>query len=236
MAQAIYNAYSSFVCHPFRGVRKEFKPLNGIRLGKDLSRLEVSEGAILIAAARSSIELHLRATKVDKKALERIAGHIDNHYGIFVTLRHYPIGEMRGRAGFTRSTMPLKSVIVEAAIGATVDARFVPVSHLELEHIVIELSIVSEPKRLPNTLGAIGKNFNPKADALLIEYGYRQGIVLPEPSKKKRAIEETLEEATKRAGMRSEEWRRPDARIFKLAVQSFSEKEPNGEVEEANLK
>ncbi|MDE1761715.1 MAG: AmmeMemoRadiSam system protein A [Candidatus Micrarchaeota archaeon] len=195
----------------------------------------LEDGERLVRTARESIELYLTATKFDMKLFEQMAGHLQGHYGIFVTIRHYPLGEMRGAAGFTKATKPVRSLIIESAIAALSDERFVAVSHREIEHIVVEVSVLSHPTPLPKAIAKIKKEFSPGKEGIMIEYGYRHGIVLPEEAGRIGKMEQILEQAAVGAGLHPKEWRREDVRINKFSAQSFVETEPRGKAMEVKL-
>lgn len=100
---------------------------------------------------------------------------------VFVTLRTTPTedepeGALRGCVGQVTADAPLYAAVQDAAAkAATVDPRFYPVSSAEVDHLSIELSILS-PLRPIDTLGQIQIG----RDGLLIVGQRRRGLLLPE--------------------------------------------------------
>lgn len=191
-----------------------------------MATYSLAEGTELVRAARHSIELYLKSSKFDRKIIDRMVWSFTQHNGISVAIMHYPLGEPRGSAGFVKGVKPINLVLIDAAIAAaTEDARFVPVSHHELEHIVIEVSVFSEPQKLKKN-AKIGKK------GVMVEYGFRRGFILPSEIKKGARNEQVLEEVCKRAGMHPQDSLRGDVAFYTLTAQTFRETSPNGLVEE----
>ncbi|MDE1824851.1 MAG: TIGR00296 family protein [Candidatus Micrarchaeota archaeon] len=200
-----------------------------------MRRYSLEEGTALVKGARHGIELHLRSANFDRSIIERRTGHLNEHSGVLVTIRHYPLGEMRGAAGVMRSDEPTGSLVVDAAIAAaTQDRRFVPISSHELDQITIDVSVISRPERLEGGIAKIKRGIKAGRDGVMVEYGFKTGTVLPDPNTKK--VEKMLAEACENAGLRAEDWKRGDLRIYKFSAQIFDEAEPNGTVEELQLK
>ena len=89
----------------------------------------LAEGAQLVKAARNAIELYMRNPHFNKKIVEQSISHLNDQYGVFVTIESYPTKELRGCIGFPLAVGPISSSLVEAALGAAFeDPRFVPLS------------------------------------------------------------------------------------------------------------
>ncbi|MDE1870363.1 MAG: TIGR00296 family protein [Candidatus Micrarchaeota archaeon] len=188
----------------------------------------LSEGTELVRAARHCIELYLKSAKFDRRIIDRMVWSFTQHNGISVSIRHYPLGEPRGSAGFVKGVKPINLVLIDAAIAAaTEDRGFVPVSHHELEHIVIEVGVFSEPQKLKKN-GKVGKG------GVMVEYGFRRGFILPAEIKKGEKTEKILEEVCKRAGLAPHDSKRPDITFYTFTAQTFRETSPNGSVEEVS--
>ncbi len=192
----------------------------------------------MVKAARNAIELYLRNPHFSKNLVKSSIEHRNEYYGVFVTLEHYPTRTLRGCIGFPRAIEPIKSSLVEAALSAAFDdPRFVPVSVHELDSLVVEVSILSEPKETRKDLKSRLKEVEVGRDGLLVEYGFYSGLLLPiVPVEEKWGKEQFLEETCIKAGLPADYWKRPDVKLYKFETQIFREEEPGGNVREVSLK
>ncbi|MHB1830563.1 MAG: TIGR00296 family protein [Candidatus Micrarchaeaceae archaeon] len=198
----------------------------------------LEDGITLVKAARSAIELHIKSPRFNRKIIERHISRFGAPSGVFVTIGHYPTMTLRGCIGFPNPSGPLNRQLVDAAIAASSeDARFAPVSHLELEEIVIEISILTNPEEISQKTekGRLGE-VKVGRDGLMIRYGFRSGILLPEvPIQEGWSKEEFLQNVCMKAGLSADAWKRPEIELYKFTAKVFREKEPSGMVEELQL-
>ncbi len=198
----------------------------------------LEQGKKLVKAARYSIELFIRSPHFERKHIERTIEEMNAKEGVFVTIEHYPTRELRGCIGFPNPIGPLNSSVVEASIAAaTEDPRFVPVSHVELEDIVVEVSVLSKMELVKgSTPESIKRKIKVGRDGLFLEYGYYSGLLLPIVAVQEHwNTEEFLENVCMKAGLARHMWRQSGIQLYKFTTQVFREKEPNGEVEEVLL-
>jgi len=198
--------------------------------------LTIDEGEFLVRLARKSIEEHLSGRRVEPPTppSERLA----EKRGVFVTLYRYPSKELRGCIGLPYPTHRLVDAVIHAAISsATADPRFPPVRLREMDGIVIEVSVLTEPeeikyddpKKLPEKI-VIGR------DGLIIEAGGFSGLLLPQvPVEYNWTPEEYLMHLSLKAGLPSTYWLTGRARIYRFTAQIFAEKTPRGEIVEEKL-
>ena len=198
--------------------------------------LTIDEGEFLVRLARKSIEEHLSGRRVEPPTppSERLA----EKRGVFVTLYRYPSKELRGCIGLPYPTHRLVDAVIHAAISsATADPRFPPVRLREMDEIVIEVSVLTEPeeikyddpKKLPEKI-VIGR------DGLIIEAGGFSGLLLPQvPVEYNWTPEEYLMHLSLKAGLQSTYWLTGRARIYRFTAQIFAEKTPRGEIVEEKL-
>jgi len=198
--------------------------------------LTIDEGEFLVRLARKSIEEHLSGRRVEPPTppSERLA----EKRGVFVTLYRYPSKELRGCIGLPYPTHRLVDAVIHAAISsATADPRFPPVRLREMDEIVIEVSVLTEPeeikyddpKKLPEKI-VIGR------DGLIIEAGGFSGLLLPQvPVEYNWGPEEYLMHLSLKAGLPSTYWLTGRARIYRFTAQIFAEKTPRGEIVEEKL-
>jgi AmmeMemoRadiSam system protein A len=127
---------------------------------------------------------------------------------------------LRGCIGAVEATQPIFRAIQEMAVAAaTRDPRFGPVEPDELEHLVIEISVLGEPRtvRYPDDI-TVGK------DGLRVELGAHRGLLLPQV-----ATEAGWDAATffartcTKAGLPEDAWRSDNAVVLAFGAQVFSD-------------
>lgn len=193
----------------------------------------LSDGQMLVRTARHTVELYLKSAKPSKEMMGKRASHLNEHHGIFVVIKHYPIGGLRGSGAFFKGVKPTSSLIVDAAMGAaTEDIRHVPISQHELDHIVFEVGVISKPSKLLGPALKTLKGLKAGKEGVLLEYGYKSGFMLPEEISKSDKPEKIIEEVCRRAGLDPRDSKRHDLQFHKFTARLFREVEPSGEVEE----
>ncbi len=197
----------------------------------------LAEGELLVKAARNAIEIYLTSSNFRREAVEGSLSGFERRHGVFVTIYHYPTRALRGCIGFTEGVKPIRKLIVDAAVSAAVeDPRFVPLSHLELEHVTIEVSLLSEPARITGDPSAIKDKVKVGRDGLMIEYGYNRGLLLPIVAVEEGwSAEEFLDNVCIKAGMGKQTWKRQGVSIYRFSSQVFAETEPRGRIREVSL-
>ncbi|MCS7142343.1 MAG: TIGR00296 family protein [Aigarchaeota archaeon] len=153
--------------------------------------------------------------------------------GVFVTLYRYPTMELRGCVGYPYPVDDLKGAIVRAALmSAFEDPRFPPLTGEELNEVVVEVSLLTEPQLI--SFGGridLPKLIRIGVDGLIIESRYGSGLLLPQvPISYGWDVYEFLVNLCLKAGLSPTYWMEKEAKIFRFAADVFKEKEPNGEV------
>ncbi len=201
--------------------------------------LNLDEGKLLVSAARESIKEYQKNKNFDKTLIisKLKSPELNSKFGIFVTLYSHKDNELKGCVGFPRPIEKLKDSIVDAALSAAFeDYRFSNIKRDELDHIVIEVSILSEMKQLKGNPNSFPDQIKIGEDGLLIEYGVYNGLLLPIVAvEQKFNSEEFLKETCLKAGVCEDCWNKPEAKVYKFQTQIFKEESPNGEVKEINL-
>ena len=199
-----------------------------------MRRFSVEEGEKLVREARNSIELFISSPIFNIKLIERRLSEFDDETGIFVSIEHYPTGSPRGRMGFLRPIGKIKRMLPEAAIAAsTEDPKHVPISHLEFDEMVVEVSLLTRPMKIAGKAEDIKKAIKIGRDGLMLKYGYNSNVILPmEAIDKGFGIEELLNELCVGAGLEKHLWKSHDVAIYKFHSQTFKEAAPHGLVRE----
>jgi AmmeMemoRadiSam system protein A len=173
--------------------------------------------ADLLALARGTLEAHFARAPPPRLASDR-AETFGEPRGLFVTLHRG--GQLRGCIGTLAPTGDLTRVVSEFALRAAFeDPRFTPLAAGELPDCSIEISILTAPRPIdgPEEI-EIGR------DGLILELGGRRGLLLPQVATEHGLDPELfLAELARKAGVPSDAWRRPEARVWIFQAEVFSE-------------
>lgn len=192
-------------------------------------RFEDRDGELAIHIAREVLEAHVeRRPKRSYEASPRFA----EKSGVFVTVNVHPGREMRGCIGFPQPFFPLLKAIERSAEGAAQDPRFPPLRADELDHVTVEVSLLTPPQlieaRKPKDLP---KHVAVGVDGLSVAQGPYRGLLLPQVAIEQGwTAEEFLSEACMKAGLLPDAWFEPSTRVYKFQAEIFDEVEPRGPV------
>ncbi len=194
----------------------------------------ISQGEMLVKAARNTIELAIRSPKFNRDVVLGALKGSEEEYGVFVTLKHYPTETLRGCIGFPRPVEKVRNEIVDAALAAAFeDPRFVSVSHKELDELIVEVSILSKPVAMKSRSPAGIRRLKIGRDGTIIEYGLYSGLLLPEVAVEQGWSREQLLDGTcEKAGLPIGYWKQPNVKLYKFETQVFTEETPNGKIVE----
>jgi len=198
--------------------------------------LTPEQGRELVKYARSVIELSFKRLRPETPSALREAFKEDS--GVFVTLQTSNSHKLRGCIGFPEPIMPLGKAVMQAALSAAFeDSRFPPLEEKELNHVVVEVSVLTKPELL--------KVKNPKEylnevkvgrDGLIMEKGWCKGLLLPQvPVEWEWDCEEFLCQTCGKAGLSPDEWLDPQTRVYRFSAKIYSETTPRGEVVEKDI-
>lgn len=205
------------------------------------SELTTEEGVYLVRLARRAIVEYLKSNK-RIKPIDAPSSKLFKTGMAFTTLETLDETtgrtSLRGCIGFLAPVKTLLEAVVDSAIeAATGDPRFPPVELHEMNNIVVEVTILSEPeilhvrdkKELPKYI-VIGKH------GLVVEKGWFKGTLLPVVPIEYCWDEETfLAETCMKAGLSPECWLDPLTKVYVYEGRVFKEKKPMGEVYERDL-
>lgn len=172
----------------------------------------------MLKIARGSIENFIKTGKIMK--IEEKQGIFNEKYGLFVTLKKH--GELRGCIGVTEPIYILNEALPRIACSSAFnDPRFPPVSERELKDINIEISILSEPKKVKSADEIVmGKH------GVIVKKGSKSGLFLPQVAEETNwSKEEFLSNlCTHKAGIAPNAWKEKDTELYIFTVYKFSEK------------
>ena len=196
--------------------------------------LNLDEGQKAVKFAREIIESFVKNITNPSANLSEL---FNQERGVFVTIHTYPSHDLRGCIGIPQPIMPLKDAIVDSAKSATRDPRFPPLIERELDNIIIEVTILTQPELIEvNQPKEYLSHIEIGHDGLIAEQGFFKGLLLPQvPVEQQWNREEFLSNTCMTAGLTPDAWFDKTTKIFKFSGQIFSEIEPRGKIMEKNL-
>jgi AmmeMemoRadiSam system protein B/AmmeMemoRadiSam system protein A len=128
----------------------------------------------LLKIARKTIQEYIKNNKVPDIDKKLLSSNLMTPAGAFVTLRDK--GELRGCIGSFQALEPLYSIVQSMAVAAsTRDSRFEPVKSSEIDHLNIEISVLTPMKKIKSINEIeLGKH------GIYIVKGDRSGTFLPQ--------------------------------------------------------
>jgi uncharacterized protein (TIGR00296 family) len=202
-------------------------------------QLTLEEGKFLVNLARQTVTEILKKGKI-LQVPDDVTSKLIEPCGVFVTINsiHKGTKRLRGCIGIPYPTIPLVQAVIEAAVSAaTQDPRFPPVGQEELDGIVFEVSVLTPPKLvIAEKPTDYPSKIKVGQDGLIIEKGYRKGLLLPQvPVEWNWNEEEFLCQASMKASLSPDAWLLKDTKIYKFQAIIFEELSPQGEIEQKNI-
>ena len=187
----------------------------GVNLG-----LGHEEKVELIRIARTSVEGAVRGEALPE--FEAATPLLAEKRGAFVTLNKQ--GHLRGCIGHIRGIEPLYITVSKMAVAAaTEDPRFDRVKPAELEHLEIEISVLTPFLKITDP-----DEIQVGTHGLYIEKGYNHGLLLPQVATDYGWDRyEFLDQTCRKAGLPAGAWKE-GATIYTFSAQIFSEAEVKG--------
>ena len=198
--------------------------------------MDMERGTFLVKTARKVIEEFVKSgNKYEPKGYPKV---FDTKGGVFTTIHMHPNHELRGCIGYPEPVMSIMKAVTESAVSVTRDPRFPPLSGEELDKIVVEVSVLTEPELIDvKDPKEYPKNIKIGQDGLVIEKGFNHGLLLPQvPVEWKWDAEEFLANLCMKAGLPSDMWLESGVKIYRFQSEIFSEKSPRGEIVKEEVK
>ncbi len=191
--------------------------------------LSPKEKEILLRLAREALEAAACGRPLPPLDLSGLPERLRRPGASFVTLTEK--GVLRGCIGTLEARMPLaEDVRQHAAAAALYDYRFFPVQPEELQHIRVEVSVLSEPRPLdyerPEDLPGL---LRPGIDGVILARGDRRATFLPQVWEKVPQPERFLSQLCEKAGLPPEAWRRGRVQVYTYQVEHFQEPEQDSQ-------
>ncbi|MBU4415025.1 MAG: AmmeMemoRadiSam system protein B [Proteobacteria bacterium] len=190
-------------------------------------RFSDRQGQVLGRLARHTLmkELNKKIDSAESRVLEEALKEdcFQEHFGTFVTLKIN--GQLRGCMGNITASESVKEGVKRNAISAAFrDPRFSPLRAEELEHVDIEVSILTQPEPLKYRDGddLIAK-LRVNVDGVIIQKGFANATFLPQVWKQLPQPKEFLGHLCMKAGMSSDAWQKDKLEVMTYQVQYFDE-------------
>ncbi|MEM5777251.1 MAG: AmmeMemoRadiSam system protein A [Candidatus Aenigmatarchaeota archaeon] len=177
----------------------------------------------LLSLARKSIEYFMEKRELMHVDQEKINDKLKKKKGVFVTLEK---GDMlRGCIGNIHPVESLYLCVIKNAVAAAFyDPRFYSLQQDELKDVKIEISILTEPKKIEyKNFDDLLKKIKVGKDGLIIKLGNRSATFLPQVWEKLPKKELFLSELCLKAGLKSDEWKKGKIEVYKYNVICFKE-------------
>ncbi|MCS7299847.1 MAG: AmmeMemoRadiSam system protein A [Spirochaetia bacterium] len=186
--------------------------------------LNLSEKSQIIKLAELTLESLFKPEKKHEVEKQRkIVEKLGLNNGVFVTLLKK--GELRGCIGYITPVKEFSRLLIDATISsATRDPRFDPLKKEELDEIEIEVSILSEPKKISSIAEIeVGKH------GIIVRRGPYQGLLLPQVAVEHRWDKLTfLQHTCIKAGLHPNDYRKEDTEIYVFTAEVFSKSDLKG--------
>lgn len=189
--------------------------------------MHASEQNMLLALAREAISnsLGLVSTEVLDSIRKNASAIYQEKRGLFVTLKKRE-GEnsysLRGCIGNLLGYSPLVESVMDLAREAAFhDRRFPPVRLDELPDMIIELSLLSKPKRI-----ASAGDIKIGVDGVILSKGDNRAVFLPQVAPEQGwDTEEMLGHLCMKAGLSSSAWKERHIELEVFQAEVFSEED-----------
>ncbi len=158
----------------------------------------------LLRLARQTLETHFTGKKLHIN--EAFKKKYSDKRACFITLTEN--GDLRGCIGSLSARQELwKDVVENAKNAAFDDPRFPPLEENELGKIKIEISVLTEPKKLDYKNSEDLKN-KIKNRGVVLKKGYHSATYLPQVWEQLPDAENFLSSLCEKAGLSADEWKR----------------------------
>jgi len=192
------------------------------------------DGYFLVKLARKTVDEFVTLKK-KSKVPENTPERLKEKSGVFVTLNSIT-GQrvsLRGCIGRPYPSQPLVEATIDSSMDSAVnDPRFPPVTSRELDTIIVDLSVLTPPKKIeysnPDDLRNLVKVGR---DGLIAIQGMRRGLLLPQvPVDWKWDTLEFLEHTCNKAGLPKDAWKDRETEFMSFQAAIFGEESPRGNI------
>ncbi len=167
----------------------------------------------LLKLARQAIES--RFSRGDVNVSKEIKEKFSKDGACFVTITINR--RLRGCIGSLEARQPLYQDVIDNAINAAFgDPRFLPLNSSELKNIKIEISVLSEPKKLKYESSADLLKKIDKDMGIILAKGFFSATFLPQVCEQISDKESFLEELSLKAGLPADAWKTAEVEFYRV--------------------
>ena len=192
------------------------------------------DGKFLVRLARKTVDEYV-TQKRKPETPEDTSEQLRIKSGVFVTLNSISGNQvsLRGCIGRPYPTQPLVEATIDSSVDSAVnDPRFPQVTPTELDNIIIDLSVLTPPKKIEYTnpedllnLVKVGR------DGLIAVRGMWKGLLLPQvPVDWNWNTQEFLEHTCNKAGLPEDAWKDQETEFMSFQAEIFGEETPRGNI------
>ena len=192
------------------------------------------QGKFLVRLARKTVDDYV-TQKRKPETPEDTSEQLRLKSGVFVTLNSITGNQvsLRGCIGRPYPTQPLVEATIDSSMDSAVnDPRFPPVTTKELDTIIIDLSVLTPPKKIEYSnpedllnLVKVGR------DGLIAIRGMQRGLLLPQvPVDWNWNTLEFIKHTCNKAGLPEDAWKDPKTEFMSFQAEIFGEETPRGNV------
>jgi uncharacterized protein (TIGR00296 family) len=192
------------------------------------------DGVFLVGLARKTVD-EIVKTKQKPKTPEETPEHLCAKSGVFVTLNSISSERvsLRGCIGRPYPSLPLVEATIDSAVDSAInDPRFPAITPKELDSIIVDLSVLTPPKKIEYSkpeelldLVEVGR------DGLIAIRGMFRGLLLPQvPVDWGWDTKEFLEHTCNKAGLPIDLWKDPETEFMSFQAEIFGEEKPRGKI------
>jgi hypothetical protein len=182
-----------------------------------------NEALVVIRLARGAIESELFNKSLP--TIDMLPSNFKDNGAVFVTLKNRSDNSLRGCIGSLIAHRPLYDDIISNAVSSAFnDPRFEPLKADELAKIKIEISLLTEPRKLhyEGTTDLLSK-ITPNSDGLIIKFEDRQATFLPSVWEEIQDIEQFLSLLCRKAGLTADFYKSGDLDVYLYKAMKFEE-------------
>jgi AmmeMemoRadiSam system protein A len=163
----------------------------------------------LVRLARRTVETFVSKGKVVRP--KRLTTEMKERAGVFVSI--HKLGELRGCIGTfePQHTNVAEEIVANAISSATRDPRFLPVTKDELKYLDYSIDVLTRPEPVAGT-----EQLDPKRYGVIVEAGWRKGLLLPD-LEGVNTVEEQINICRLKAGIDPDE----PVRLYRFEVKRY---------------
>ena len=195
------------------------------------SEIKKSDTSKALEIARKTINLWI--LKGEKFIPVKYPESFNEKGGVFTTIHTYPKHELRGCIGYPEPFMPFIRSLVNSAIHATKDPRFSKLTKEELDKVVVEVSILTRPRKLEvKKPEEYLKRIKIGRHGLIVRKWQLSGLLLPQVAvENKMDVKTFLEHTCMKAYLPTDAWKDPATSVYTFESFISSEKKPPKKIE-----